>query len=205
MSKKTPSGRNNSNQAKIRVFIAVKLPDHVIRRLSETQQDLKKHGLMIKWTRSENIHLTLKFLGDIFLEDVGPVCEVIKTSVRGLGPIKLYAGGVGIFPGIRRPRVLWTGISGQLDLLEKLHKAIDAGLSSLGFAKDDRRFTGHLTLGRFKGHHNSEALIKLIDMMKIYADMALDEFIVDAVSLYKSDLKPSGPIYTDLSRIRLGQ
>lgn len=87
-------------------------------------------------------------------------------------------------------------------MLEKLHHAIDAGLVSLGLVKDDRRFTGHLTLGRFKGQPEPELLI---DMMKMYKDMTSDEFIVDAVSVYKSDLKPSGPIYTNLSSIQLGQ
>ena len=87
-------------------------------------------------------------------------------------------------------------------LLEKLHHAIDAGLVSLGFDKDDRRFTGHLTLGRFKGQPEPESLI---NMMKMYKDMASDDFLVDAVSVFKSDLKPSGPIYTNLSNIQLGQ
>jgi len=204
MSEKALSGGQNSHQATIRVFIAVKLPDHVIRRLSETQQDLKNRGLRIKWTRPENIHLTLKFLGDIHPDAVGPVCHVIEASVKEFGPIKLCARGVGVFPTIRRTRVLWAGISGQLDLLEKLHKAIDAGLDCLGFAKDERRFTGHLTLGRFKGHPASEQMIVLVDMMKTYADMVSDEFLVDAVHVYKSDLKPSGSIYTNLSSIRLG-
>ncbi len=202
MGEKAPPGGKNSGQSKIRVFIAVKLPDHVIRRLSAAQQDLKKHDLRIKWGRPENIHLTLKFLGDIHESDVGPVCQVIEASVKGLDPIALCVRGIGVFPGIRRPRVLWTGISGQTDVLEKLHRAIDAGLDSLGFAKEERRFTGHLTLGRFKGHPDPELLI---DMMKIYTDMASDEFLVDAVHVYKSDLKPSGPIYTNLSSIRLGQ
>jgi len=202
MSEKIPSVRKKSGQANIRTFIAIKLPDHVIRRLSEIQQDLKKHGLRIKWSRPENIHLTLKFLGDIYPDDVGPVCRVVDASVKGFTSISLCAVGVGFFPGIRRPRILWTGISGQTDLLEKLHKAIDSGLSFLGFAKDGRRFTGHLTLGRFKGRPDSEPLI---DIMKTYADTVSDEFSVDAVSVYKSDLKPSGPIYTNLSSIRLGQ
>ncbi|MBC2714496.1 MAG: RNA 2',3'-cyclic phosphodiesterase [Desulfobacteraceae bacterium] len=202
MSEKAPSGGKNSGPANIRTFIAVKLPDHVIRRLSESQQDLKKHDLRIRWTRPENIHLTLKFLGDIHPDDVGPVCQVIEASVKEFGSIALCVRGVGVFPGIRRPRVLWTGISGQTDVLEKLHKAIDVGLSDLGFAKDERRFTGHLTLGRFKGHPDSDILINI---MKTYVDMASDEFLVDAVHVYQSDLKPSGPVYTNLSSIRLGQ
>lgn len=201
MNEKAPSGRENSGQSKIRTFIAVKLPDHVIRRLSECQQDLKKHNMRVKWTRPENIHLTLKFLGDILPNDVGPVCRAIDSSVKEFTPITLYAGGVGVFPRIRRPKILWTGILGQTDVLVKMHNAIDAGLSILGFTKEERPFTGHLTLGRFKGNPDSELLI---DVMKTYSDMVSDEFLVNAVSVYQSDLKSSGPIYTNLASIRFG-
>ena len=107
-----PFGREKSGQANIRVFIAVKLPDHVIRKLSELQLDLKKHGLKIKWSRPENIHLTLKFLGDILPDDIDPVCRVVNDAVKDFMPISLYTAGVGFFPGIRRPRVLWTGGGG---------------------------------------------------------------------------------------------
>jgi 2'-5' RNA ligase len=202
MSAKGMPGRGKSEKSKIRAFIAVKLPDHVIRKLAALQMDLKNYGLKIKWTRPENIHLTLKFLGDIHPDNVEPVCWAVDASVKGFTPISLCAAAVGFFPGIRRPRVLWTGISGQSDLLEKLHQAIDGGLGSLGFVKDDRRFAGHLTLGRFKGQPEPELLI---DMMKSYKNMASDKFFVDAVSLFKSDLKPSGPVYTNLSSIQLGQ
>ena len=195
------SSRGKTEKSKIRTFIAVKLPDHVIKRLSECQRDLKKLGMRIKWTRPENIHLTLKFLGDIFPDDVSPVCQVIESSVKEFMPITLCARGVGVFPGIRRPRILWTGISGQTNLLEKLYQTIDAGLNTLGFAKEERKFTGHLTIGRFKENPGAELLI---DMMKTYTDMASDEFLVDTVSVCQSDLKPSGPVYTNLSRIRFG-
>jgi RNA 2',3'-cyclic 3'-phosphodiesterase len=202
MSEKKSSSGEKIEKSKIRTFIAVKLPDHVIRKLSELQKDLKKLGLRMKWSRPENIHLTLKFLGDIYQEDVDPVCRIVDASFKGIKPISLCAAGVGFFPGIRRPRVLWTGISGQTDLLGKMHYAIDEGLHSLGFERDERRYTGHLTLGRFKGQQDPEPLI---DMMKSYKDMISDDFLVDAVFVYKSDLKPSGPIYTNLSSIRLGQ
>ncbi len=202
MSGKAPSGRKNSGPSKIRTFIAVKLPDHVIRKLAELQLGLKKYGLRIKWGRPENIHLTLKFLGDIAPEDVDPVCHAVDTAVSGFTSISLCTAGVGFFPGVRRARVLWIGISGQTDLLGKLHNVIDAGLGSLGFARDERRFTGHLTLGRFKGQPEPEVLI---NMMRQYKDMNSDTFLVDAVFVFKSDLKPSGPIYTNLSNIRFNK
>ena len=195
-----PPGGKKSGSSKIRTFIAVKLPDPVIRMVAGWQQELKRHALRIKWTRPENIHLTLKFLGDIATEDVAPVCAAVDTSIRGLPPMTLCAKGVGVFPGIRQARVLWTGISGETDLLANVHQAIDVGLRPLGFALEQRRFKGHLTLGRFKGRADADILI---DVMKTYAAMVSDEFRVTTVYVIKSDLKPSGPLYTDLSRIQL--
>lgn len=192
-------GKKNSGSSKIRTFIAVKLPDPVIKKLAGLQQKLKRHELRIKWTRPENIHLTLKFLGDIAPEDVAPVCAAVDASIGRLPPVTLCAKGVGVFPGICQARVLWTGISGRTDLLANVHQAIDAGLRPLGFAADQRRFAGHLTLGRFKGRADADVLI---DVMKAYADMVSDEFVANTVYVIKSDLKSSGPVYTDLSSIR---
>jgi 2'-5' RNA ligase len=200
MSETALSGRQKTGKFKIRTFIAIKLPEHVIKTLAELQKDLNKYDCRMKWTRPENIHLTLKFLGDISPDEVDPVCRVVDSSVSGFAPIKLRAVSVGFFPGIRRAKVLWSGISGQTDRLEKLHHAIDNGLHPFGFTRGKRRFTGHLTLGRFKGQADSELLI---DMMKANADTISDEFIADAVFVYKSDLKPSGPIYSVLSGSRL--
>ena len=194
------SGRNNMGNKKIRTFVAIPLPEHVLSRLAGLARDLKKHPLRLKWSRIENIHLTLKFLGDILTEDVDPVCEAVSSACRQCDPFTLSVKGVGVFPNIRRPRVLWTGISGQTDRLTALQRSIDSGLGDLGYPEDDRRFTGHLTLGRFKGHQDPDALI---DIMKAFADTGSDEFFTDSIGVYKSDLKPSGPIYTNLATIRL--
>lgn len=201
MNEKELPGGKKSGHSKIRTFIALKLPDHVIKKLAGLQKELKGRDLRVKWSRPENIHLTLKFLGDIHPDDAASVCELVSGSAVSFTPISLCARGVGVFPNIRQARVLWTGISGQTDQLAKLQNAIDSGLTSLGFDADQRRFTGHLTLGRFKGRQNTDTLI---DMMKTYGEMTTDEFTADTVYVIKSHLKPSGPIYTDLSGIRLG-
>ncbi|PIP38229.1 MAG: RNA 2',3'-cyclic phosphodiesterase [Desulfobacterales bacterium CG23_combo_of_CG06-09_8_20_14_all_51_8] len=198
--KRDPASDKKSKKDMRRVFIAVHLPDPVIKTLAGIQQDLRQCGLQIRWTRPETIHLTLKFLGDVPAESIEALCDAVKTGVGDLAAFQLAAKGVGVFPGVRRPRVVWTGLSGQTDALERLHHAIDSAIFEMGFAKDDRRFTGHLTLGRFTGQSDPEALI---DILKAFADKASDSFEADAVHVMQSDLKPSGPVYTVLSSIRL--
>lgn len=182
-----------------RVFVAIKLPDPVIKVLADFQRELRHCDLKIRWTRPETIHLTLKFLGDVHAESIGKICDSVKTAVGDMTAFQLSAKGVGVFPGVRRSRVLWTGLSGETDRLENLHHAIDSALAEMGFGKDDRRFTGHLTLGRFTGSSDPETLI---DILKTYANKASETFAVEEVHVIQSDLKPSGPIYTDLCGVR---
>jgi len=216
--RRSPDGKNDggngsereSKQKKIRVFISINLPDHVACWLSEVQEELKTCRLPVQWTRTGNIHLTLKFLGEIASQNVASVCQVVEESIGNLLPMEIFAQGVGVFPGVKHPRVLWAGISGQTNLLRDLQRDLDASLHGLGFPKDERAFTGHLTIGRFKAdHHRSnnrspESLPELlIDIMKQYQKTASTPFLVEAVHVMKSDLKPTGPIYTSLANVRL--
>ncbi|MGB9499460.1 MAG: RNA 2',3'-cyclic phosphodiesterase [Dissulfuribacterales bacterium] len=192
--------RKKSDAVKSRVFIAINLPEPVVEKLGEAQKALKAYGLKTKWTRLENIHLTLKFLGDIDKTVLIAVSEVVGAAAKGFGPIRLSAKGVGVFPGVKKARVLWTGIAGQTELLAKLHETIDTGLSGIGFLPEKRRFTGHLTIGRFKDSPHPD---KLIDIMKKFKDMESVSFVADAVYIIKSELTPSGPIYTELANVAL--
>jgi 2'-5' RNA ligase len=203
------TGVKESKQKNIRVFIAVNLPDQVIFWLSGIQKELKSLGLPVQWTRPENTHLTLKFLGEIPKTDVAGVCQSVEISAARFAPFEIFSKGVGVFPGLKRPRVLWTGIAGRTDLLGDLQRALDLGLNVLGFPKDDRPFTGHLTLGRFKSGHqghdrHSETLSDLlIEMMKQYQPKVSEPFLAGAVNVIKSDLTPAGPIYTTIATARL--
>jgi 2'-5' RNA ligase len=193
-------GRKKTDSAKIRSFIAIKVPVPVIKRVSGLLEKLKRQDFPAKWTRPENMHLTLKFLGDVRSADMEPVCRAVADAAACFAPVLLGVRGVGVFPNVRNARVLWTGIFGDTDRLADLQQAIDAQLHGLGFEKDARRFTGHLTLGRLKGRVNGHGLI---DMMQQCADWISDEFTADAVYVIQSDLTPSGPVYTDLAEIRL--
>ena len=190
-----------TNAKPIRTFIAVKLPDDVIEGLREVQTSLKREGLDIKWVRPENIHLTLKFLGDIQASAVEGVGSALKSAAAEFPPLTLSAAGLGAFPSVKRPRVLWAGVGGDREVLARLHARIEQALSELGIEKENKTFKGHLTLGRIKGRVDPDLMI---DAVGKYAHMASRGFVADTLYLIKSELKPSGPVYTDLVSARMG-
>ncbi|RZB29966.1 MAG: RNA 2',3'-cyclic 3'-phosphodiesterase [Desulfobacteraceae bacterium Eth-SRB1] len=184
----------------IRIFIAFELPEKIIIFISKVQKDLQARGLKVKWVRPQNIHLTLKFLGNINETDTEMVGKAIRESACGYSPILLTTKGIGVFPNIKRPRVIWIGIAGQTKQLVSLQKGLDEKLDAIGFPKDNRPFTGHLTIARVKGKINPQ---RLIDAIKYYSEFESETFIADNIYLFKSDLKSSGAVYTKLSSITL--
>ncbi len=180
----------------IRTFIAIELPEEIIYTISKVQEEIKSYGLKIRWVRPENIHLTLKFLGDIQEADTEKVARAVSESVTGYHPISIAVKGIGVFPGIKRPRVIWLGISKQLDLLTGLQKTLDEKLEAIGFPKEKRPFRGHLTLGRIKDKIDPK---RLNDVLKEFNKFESEHFFADRIILYKSELKPKGAVYTKLA------
>ncbi|RZB36365.1 MAG: RNA 2',3'-cyclic 3'-phosphodiesterase [Desulfobacteraceae bacterium Eth-SRB2] len=184
----------------IRTFIAIELPEKIIYTIGKVQEKIKSYGLKIRWVRSENIHLTLKFLGDIKKADTEKVAKAISESVTGYHSISLSVKGIGVFPSIKRPRVLWLGISKQLDLLTELQKTLDKTLETMGFPKEKRPFKGHLTLGRIKDKIDPK---RLHDVLKEFTKFESEHFFADRIILFESELKPKGAVYTKLSEAHL--
>jgi len=192
------SDQTKSREKPLRAFIAIKLPDDVIEFLGQIQSSLKKDGLdikEIKWVRPESIHLTLKFLGDINPSEIDALGAAIKTAAKALGPLTLSATGLGAFPSVKRPRVLWSGVGGDLEVLGRLHARLDEALSVLGMEKENKRFKAHLTLARIKGSVRPEVIV---DAVSRYGNQASRGFAADRIYLIKSELKPGGPQYSDL-------
>ncbi len=179
----------------IRSFIAFELPENIISSIGKLQKQIKCHGLNARWVHPENIHLTLKFLGDITKTDIENAGGAIIETAKGYAPISLSAKGIGIFPNIKRPRVIWVGIAGQISTLVGLQRELDENLGSIGFAKEKRLFKGHLTLGRIK---KKIPLKRLVDAIKKFEGFESEIFTVDQIILFKSVLKPSGSVYTKL-------
>nr|HID60160.1 RNA 2',3'-cyclic phosphodiesterase [Desulfobacterales bacterium] len=186
----------------IRTFIAVELPEHVLVEIRKVQAALKRHNLNIRWVLTENIHLTLKFLGDVAQSEIGRILETIEKATDNLKRFSLYGKGIGVFPGPHRPQVIWVGVKGEIDVLEGLQARLENGMESLGFAREHRPFTPHLTLGRVKGRLNRALLLKAMEELN---DFQTKPFSVDSVVLFRSVLKPDGVVYTKLSEVLLEQ
>ncbi len=184
----------------VRAFIAIELADETIAFIQKIQEGLRSSGIKARWIRPENIHLTLKFLGDINNEDVKKVGDAIISAAGENAAITLRAKGIGVFPGVKRPRVIWTGIAGRTKELVDLQKILDEKLQSSGFPKEKRSFKGHLTIARIKKKIDAK---RLIDAMKEFSGFESKTFTVDEVVLFKSELKSSGAVYTRLKSTSL--
>ena len=185
----------------IRTFIAFELPEHVIQLADDLQQRLRYHDLKLSWVRPRNIHLTIKFLGEVSEAGIPDVVTALRSTSRVASPMDLTAQGLGVFPGLRKPRVLWFGLGGQVDLLAQVHSRLENELAAKGFAKEPRPFRAHLTLARIKNEVDARNLLEIIQDVGGYdpVDFRLTDWV-----LFKSDLRPQGAVYTPLERVALG-
>ncbi len=184
----------------MRSFIAIELSEDVKSGLAGLQQELKGCGADIRWVKPDNIHLTLKFLGDVDEKKVRSIVEQVKGACADYSIFDLKISGIGVFPNLKSPKVLWTGVK-VVDTLEGLCRDIDSGMASLGFPLEKRKFSPHLTLGRFRSMKGKGAVI---DEIKLHNADCIGIVNVRAVSLMKSDLGPAGAKYTRVAEIGLG-
>jgi len=187
----------------MRVFIAINLDEQIRKALGNLQTELRDKVDIrksdAKWVNPENIHLTLKFLGEIKDEQVVEVCNITKDVASRHKDFELDVGEVGHFGG-RSARVLWVGAGQDCDNLIQLHKDLEHQLDSAGWPRETRKFSAHLTLCRIR---NSKAGFKLAQVAQGYEDFNLGTMSADSVSVYQSQLTPEGPIYTTLGNYEL--
>ena len=185
---------------KIRTFIAIRLPESVLQAIGRAQKTLQDSGLKIRWVRKEGIHLTLKFLGDVDRDRVERIQDALEQAITVYSPFTLKGEGLGVFPDLRRPRVIWTGVSGDVKVLLALQGNLESQLKRLGFPKEKRHFNGHLTLGRIKDRLDTS---KLRDALEGLRNFQTDSFTVQSVVLFQSDLRPAGAVYSTLAEVPL--
>jgi 2'-5' RNA ligase len=186
-----------SDEKAIRAFLAIDPPEEIFREIIKIQERLK-NAIQgdIRWVRPEGMHLTLKFFGYVYESDIENISRVVKDGVANMKALLLNVRNLGAFPSVNRPRVLWLGIDGDTNALISLQVEIDAGFQEYGFKKEDRPFRPHLTLARIK---EPKGLIGLAEAVKKNEDYIAGSFTVTGLTLFKSDLKPTGAIYTKLS------
>jgi len=178
----------------MRLFIAIEIPKEIKDELHKLQNELRRAGAEVSWTRPENIHLTLRFLGEVGeyqLEELKRLC--VETAAE-FHSFKLQLKDTGYFPGFRNPRVLWVGLAGQVSAAGEVQKRLEEGLISIGFDQEDKPFKPHLTIGRVKSGKNVKPLVAASDM---YPLPELP-FEVGEIVLMKSELQSAGAQYTPL-------
>ena len=185
----------------MRCFIAINLPESVKTILSGLQHEFKKCGADIRWGRPENIHLTLKFLGNIEEKAVDNINGIIERACNGCTAFNLKISRAGVFPNMKSPRVLWIGLDNS-KVLAGLQQEIEDGTASLGFKQENRKYVPHLTLGRFRSSRDKRVLL---DKVELYKNNEFGLFDVGSVCLMKSDLGPAGAKYTKLSEVFLNK
>jgi len=182
----------------MRSFIAIELPSPIIEELSSISRDIRVESQAISWVHPSAFHLTLRFLGDISLDKVLPIRKVLEECAGHISPFNLRIEGLGAFPNILRPRVIWVGISGEMDELCHLKEEMDNLLLPLGFALEPRSFTPHLTLARVKNGISSPDRESLRQKVTGKETKMLSSFRVEFISLMESKLTPQGAKYSPL-------
>lgn len=186
--------------ARMRTFLAVELSEEVRETITDLQGELMTVGTEVKWTEPENLHVTLLFLGEVEDREVHRVCRITEETVRGHAPFRMAVEQIGCFPHVRRPRVLWVGIGAGTQELVAIHDALEEPLMDLGYRREERRYTPHITLGRVKSDRPLEGLQRALAR---HAGWQGGEMTVREVAVLSSELTPEGPLYTVLSRARL--
>lgn len=181
----------------IRAFLAIDPPEEVLREIASIQDRLKEtiQG-EIRWVRPEGMHLTLKFFGSISGDDIAGITRVVEEYSAAAVHLDLVIKRVGVFPDMKRPRVVWLGTEGDVEKLIDLQRKLDVGFQNLGFEREDRPFRAHLTLGRIKTPKEVTGLAKAIEFGAV---ITAGCFRATSLCLFRSVLKPSGAVYTKLA------
>jgi len=183
--------------SQFRGFIAVEID--AFPKLLEFEREMKDTGANIKLVEPENVHITLKFLGDTNEDLIEEIDGIVNDAAQNTEPFNIKLEGAGVFPNQNYIKVIWLGIK-QGEQLESIAQKIDDQLHKIGFKKEKRKFSAHLTIARVRSAKNKEKLLQIIEK---YKDSEFAEINVDSIKLKKSELTPKGPIYTNLKDIRL--
>ena len=183
----------------LRAFIAVEIPPEIHQAIEAETASLRAalNASLVRWVSLPNVHLTLKFLGDVSPASIELLSQMLSVEVGQHLVFEMELGELGAFPNSRRPRVIWIGIQVPAEL-EALQHGIEAAAATLGYPAEKRSFSPHLTIGRVKQNVGSAGMIKIRTVLEKTQIGQLGTVHVTAVHLFKSDLKPTGAVYTRL-------
>lgn len=183
----------------IRAFIAVNLSVDILSRISELSEELQRQcsGVPVRWVPAENMHLTLKFLGDVSVSNVEILQKILTKVGASHNACEISAGGVGAYPKIQKPRVLWVGLEAPQELYA-LQNAIEGESEKLGYPREGRPFSPHLTIGRVQKNATKQDIARLAGVLEALNIGFLGATRIQEVHLYRSELRPGGAKYTSL-------
>ena len=182
-----------------RTFVALEINENIKELLAGVQGKIGAEVGGIKWVKPVNMHLTLKFLGPTREDKIEAISDVLENTVAGLTRFNVSVSGLGAFPSSNNPKVVWAGLKAD-EVLYRLQKDIDRSLESLGFAREKRLFSPHLTIGRVRDNRAKKKLSVAFEQIRTEPG----SFEAENITFNKSDLMPEGPVYTVLKSINLG-
>lgn len=185
----------------IRTFIAIELTEEIKENIRQFIELIKNPEDKITWVLPFNVHLTLKFLGNIHAGDINSIKGIIRESAKKYPPFEISIKGTGVFPSQRNPRVVWTGVDTGRERVKEIYGDLENGLSAIGIQKEDRSYTPHFTLGRVK---YIKDLKRFSDNILKYKENLFGNLKVSGISLMKSTLTPKGSVYEKLFEAKLG-
>ena len=183
----------------LRSFVAIEIDAAIKAKLADAQQALAEAGGVVRWSKPENLHITLKFLGDIDVANVGAACKIVENVAAAHEAFEIEVAGLGAFPNTRRPRVVFAHVDDPSGTLAKLAKAFEREMTAVGVKREKRPFRSHLTIGRVKSPRAASGLAAAI---ADYADESFGSQTVSEIVLVRSDLRPDGAVY---SRLGVGE
>lgn len=191
----------------IRAFIAISLPDPVRQRLDEIEKHIQHAAgdtarRAVRWVPAQNIHLTLKFLGEVDTASIPTLSKLLAAETARHASFPLIIENTGAFPNLRRPRIIWAGVR-ESTPLARLQKSVDVSTRALGYPSEDRPFSAHLTLGRVSPQAGNAEIMALVHALESTSVGEIAAFPVELVHLFRSDLRPGGPIYTAVDHFPL--
>jgi RNA 2',3'-cyclic 3'-phosphodiesterase len=185
----------------MRTFIAIELPQEIKDSLGRLQTKLKAAGADVKWVEPKNIHLTIKFLGEIAEPTKDQVSAVLEKICRSRKAFEITLSSCGAFPNISSPRVIWIGVDQGNSQVKEIAQAVETDLSVIGIPEEEREFSSHITLGRTRSSKNRPELATLLS--EISLKPLKEQFPASKLTLFKSTLTPRGPVYEVLQEFPL--
>jgi len=189
-------GRDSRSEASIRSFVAIDISDEIRDGLDKIIAELKPKVHDVRWVKVKGIHLTLKFLGNVAESMIPSLRAVLEEAAQTAKPFDVEIKGLGAFPNPRRARVVWVGVEESSGALGELAGRIEKGMKPLGFKPENRPFHPHLTIGRTR--RDGRPGKGLADMIEKYQSRAVGKFTASEITLFRSDLKPTGAVYSKL-------